>query len=88
MVLSQQLHHPVRAPPPPHRLLPPLRQAQRRLVVLPRVDGDVAGALVLPQVPETQVAVVPAGNELETFGTEEEGGDCVGVRDHFLDELF
>lgn len=56
-------------------VLPALRQAQRPLVVLPHVHRHVTHALVLPQVPEAQVAIVAAGHQLEALGAEEDGGD-------------
>lgn len=52
-----------------------LRQAQRPLIVFPHVHCHVTHALVLPQVPEAQVAVVSARHQLEALRAKEDGGD-------------
>lgn len=52
-----------------------LRQAQRPLVVFLHVHRHVTHTLVLPQVPEAQIAIVATGDQFEALGAEQDGGD-------------
>jgi hypothetical protein len=73
--LVYDLHYPVSPSHAEQVVLLALRQAQRSLIVFLHVHRHVTHALVLPEVPEAQVAVVTTGNQLKALRAKEDGGD-------------